>query len=76
MQKMKTQWSNNINYNNRNNIKRLTAAYLFFNPILGGGYLYHVKSPESRHNVGVMGYQNSSLDICELTKKVTGPKKF
>ena len=55
-----------------------------FNPILGevgGGKftlsaLYRVKSPESRHEVGVMGYQNSSWDICDLTKKVTGSKKF
>ena len=23
-----------------------------------------------------MGYQNSSWDICDLTKKVSGPKKF
>ena len=54
-----------------------------FNPILGGGggkftlsALYRVKSPESRHEVGVMGYQNSSWDICDLTKKVSGPKNF
>ena len=52
-----------------------------FNPILGGGgsiftlsALYRVKCPELRHNVGVMGYQNSSWDICDLTKKVMGPK--
>ena len=56
---------------------------ILFNPILGGGggkftlsALYRVKSPESRHKVGVMGYQNSSWDICDLTKKVSGPKNF
>ena len=38
--------------------------------------LYRLKSPESRHKIGVMGYQNSSWDICDLTKKVSGPKKF
>ena len=46
-----------------------------FNPILGRGggqiylsALYRLKSPESRHKVGVMGYQNSSWDICDLQK--------
>ena len=38
--------------------------------------IYCVKYPESGHDVGVMGYQNSSWDICDLTKKVTGPKIF
>ena len=56
--------------------------FILFNPILGGGgkftlsALYRVKSSESRHEVGVMGYQNSSWDICDLTKKVSGPKIF
>ena len=38
--------------------------------------LYCVKSPESRRKVVVMRYQNSSWDICDLTKKVSGPKIF
>ena len=48
-------------------------------PIIGGpkfnlSALYHVKSPVSRQKVGVMEYQNSSWDLCDLTKKVSAPK--
>ena len=35
--------------------------------------IYSEKSPESWGKVGVMGYQNSSWDICDLTKKASGP---
>ena len=58
---------------------KISSLTLFF---LGGGgkftlsALYRIKSPESMHEVGVMGYQNSSWDICDLTKKVSGPKNF
>ena len=60
---------------------RPEGIFIDLNPIWGGGKftlsaLYRVKSPESRHEVGVMGYQNSSWDICDLTKKVSGPKNF
>ena len=46
-------------------------------PILGGpeftlSALHRVKSPESRQKVGVIEYQNSSWDLCDLTKKVSG----
>ena len=54
------------------------------NPILGGGggdkftlsAPYRVKSPESGPKVGVMGYQNSIWDTCDLTKEVPGPKNY
>ena len=38
--------------------------------------LYRVKSTELKHEAGVMGYQNLSWDICDLTKKVFRSKKF
>ena len=38
-------------------------------PILEG-----VNLPESRQKVGIMEYQNSSWDLCDLTKKVSAPK--
>ena len=54
------------------------------NPILNGGgggkftlsAIYRLKSPESGDKGGVMGYQNSSWDICDPIKKVSGPKIF
>ena len=61
-------------------------------PILAGGdtltlsALYRIKSPEFRQKVGVMGYQNSSWNTCDLTKwfrvqkcfkaRPKGPAKF
>ena len=62
--------------------KRISKQWL--NPILGeaGGSkftssaIYHIKSPESRHKLGIMGYQNSSWDTCDLTKKGFGSKKI
>ena len=38
--------------------------------------IYRLKSPESGDKGGVMGYQNSSWDICDPIKKVSGPKIF
>ena len=38
--------------------------------------IYHLKSPELGDKGGVMGYQNSSWDICDPIKKVSGPKIF
>ena len=38
--------------------------------------IYRLKSPEFGDKGGVMGYQNSSWDICDPIKKVSGPKIF
>ena len=57
----------------------IADVYDALNPIFTLSALYRVKSPEYSHKVGVMGYQNSSWDICDLTrnfrvqKKILGP---